>query len=248
MKTEQKKYNTLWEREWKIIHKIGPSVRSRNRILLRLFKKYIQNGSVLDSGCGDGTFLELLNREYGEKLEYDASDFSDAALKLTRELSFLRKTYLTDLEDETSFPKMKYDAVISSEVLEHINNWELALKNLLNLVKANGFIFITVPHGMKYFGTNDEFANHYRRFEIGQIENELKGLGFEIKESTCWGFPTYWLYYTIILNNTRPQENMSAKHITLKKIISTFLYLIFHIDDLFNNNLGRRLFIVAQKK
>ena len=120
--------------------------------------------------------------------------------------------------------------------------------NLSSILKPGGFLFITVPHGMKYWGANDEFAKHYRRFEIGQIQSELEELDYQILERICWGFPTYWLYYTLLLNNTNPKKNMGGQYSHLKKILSNTLYIIFHIDDLFKNNLGRRLFIVAQKK
>lgn len=248
MKSEQQKYDKLWNEEWKNLHKIGPSVKSRNRILLKLFKKYIKRGSVLDSGCGDGTFLEILNINYSDKLKYEGTDISRSAINLTNKFKFVSKTYITDLEKIKTFPKKKYDAVISSEVLEHVNEWKLALKNLSNVVEMNGYIFVTVPHGMKYWAVNDEFAKHFRRFEIGQIERELKILKFEVKESICWGFPVYWMYYTFILNNTDPKNNMSKKNSGLKKIFSNIMYALFHVDDLFNNNLGRRLFIVARKR
>jgi SAM-dependent methyltransferase len=242
-----KDYDKLWDNEWKSLHKIGPSVRTRNRILLRLFKKYIKRGSVLDSGCGDGTFLEILNEKYNNKLIYEGTDISKSALKLTKEFSFVKKTYITDVEEIKTFPKKEYTAVISSEVLEHIDKWKLALKNLITNVKKGGYIFITVPHGMKYWGKNDEFAGHYRRFEKNQIETELKKLGFTIKESIVWGFPIYWLYYTFILNNTDPKENMSSKNSLIKKIASNVLYILFYFDDIFNTTLGRRIFIVAKK-
>ncbi len=37
---QQEKYERLWENEWRDLHKIGPSVRTRNRILLRYFLKF----------------------------------------------------------------------------------------------------------------------------------------------------------------------------------------------------------------
>ncbi len=248
MKSEQNKYNGLWQKEWSVLHKIGPSVRSRNRILLKLIKKYIQRGTLLDSGCGDGTFFEILYREYREKLNYEGADISNIAIERVKELSFVKNTYIVDLEDKKSLPNKTYDAVISSEVLEHIKDWRLALENLLSSIKPKGYLFITVPHGMEYWSANDDFAKHYRRFEIGQIEDELKKQSYEVLESISWGFPTYWLYYTLLLNHTDPKENMSKKYYGLKRILSNILYIVFHIDDLFKNNFGRRLFIVAQRK
>lgn len=247
-KQEQVKYDMLWDKEWKDLHKIGPSARSRNRILLRLFKKYIKNGSVLDSGCGDCTFLDELHNCYRNTLRYDASDVSNKALKLASKFEFLDGTYQSDVTQFETLPKKKYTAVISSEVLEHIKDWKLALTNLVRVMDDKAYIFITAPHGMKYWGINDEFANHWRRFEKGQIERVLERLGLTIKESISWGWPIYWFYYTFILNHTSPESNMHNITSPLKVLISNILFHLFYIDDFFDTTKGRRLFITAQKK
>ena len=109
MISEQQKYDKLWNEEWKNLHKIGPSVRSRNRILLKFFKKYIKQGKVLDSGCGDGTFLDILNNNYSNRLDYEGTDISKSAINLTKKFDFVNKTYITDLEKINTFPKKKYD-------------------------------------------------------------------------------------------------------------------------------------------
>jgi SAM-dependent methyltransferase len=192
--------------------------------------------------------LQQLQQKYGASFTYEGADISEVALARVKNLRFVQATYTIDLENENLFIHKKYDAVVSSEVLEHIQNWKKALSHLLSLLKPQGLLFITVPHGMKYWSANDEFAHHYRRFEIGQIEEELAQQGYEVLERICWGFPLYWLYYTVLLNHTDPSKNMNSQYSLAKKRLSDFLYLLFHIDDLFNNSLGRRLFIVARKK
>ncbi len=172
MKKEQNKYNQLWLKEWGILYKIGPSVRSRNRVLLRLIKKYPMDGVVLDSGCGDGTFLDILHREYGKKLDYEGADISNVATELTQSLGFVKQTYIMNLENKNGFPKQKYDIVISSEVLEHISDWKLAVANLSSILNPKGFLFITVPHGMKYWNANDKFANQ-STYEMSEIFNKV---------------------------------------------------------------------------
>lgn len=246
-KGERRKYNKLWKKEWKSLHKIGPGLRTKNRILLKLFKKYTHKGSVVDVGCGDGTFLDLLHNHYSDTLSYEGTDISNEALALAKNFEFIQKIYLTDIVDKSSFPKKKYDVVVSSEVLEHIKNWKLGLRNMIDILENGGLIFITVPHGMKYWGPHDEFAKHYRRFEKGEIEKELERLGLEIEESICWGWPIYWLYYTFVLNKSDPKSAMKDIKSPLKVILSNLLYVLFHIDDLFNTIKGRRLFIVAWK-
>jgi SAM-dependent methyltransferase len=244
---QQEKYEQLWGNEWHDLHKIGPGVRTRNRILLRYFKRYIHAGSVFDSGCGDGNFLLFLHKHYQGNLEYHAGDISETAIAEIKDFDFVRQTVIIDVENTASLPKQKFTVVVSSEVLEHIERWQEALQNLSNLVDDHGYIFITVPAQMRYWSRHDDFARHYRRFEQGQIELALNNSGFEIKESWCWGWPAYWLYYTFFLKNIKPQSVMKNITSPIKRLASIILYALFYIDDLFNTKHGRRLFIIAKK-
>lgn len=244
---DQDRYNDLWKNEWHDLHKIGPSVRTRNRILIKFFRKYVHQGKILDAGCGDGSLLIELHKIYQNDLDYEAGDISNNALQILESFDFISSHYLIDLEQKSTLPSQKYIAVISSEVLEHIKDWKKAVNNIASLVEQNGFVFITVPAQMKYWGQHDEFALHYRRFEINEIEDYLRSQGFQVKESICWGWPFYWIYYSFFLNKTPPQLVMKEITSPIKKVISKILFSLFFIDDFFSTKWGRRLFIVAQK-
>jgi GT2 family glycosyltransferase/glycosyltransferase involved in cell wall biosynthesis len=61
-----------------------------------------------------------------------------------------------------------YDIVICNHVLEHVENAELALKELLRITKNNGFLQLSVPDPFRNLNTNDwgypkeEDHGHYR--------------------------------------------------------------------------------------
>jgi SAM-dependent methyltransferase len=243
----QGQYNQLWQNEWRELHQVGPSVRTRNRFLIRFFKKYLSSGSVIDTGCGDGQFLKLLYHSFGDRFSYTAGDISDQALQAVQKSGFIKDIWVIDVTFKETLPETKYSAVVSSEVLEHIEDWQTALTNITNLVNDKGYIFITVPALMKHWGIHDDFAHHIQRFEMGQIETVLEGLNFKILESTCWGWPMFDLYYRFILNRSAPESVMTAVTSPFKRMVSTCLYYLFFIDDLFKTSQGRRLFIAAQK-
>jgi|GEM_PF-872403 SAM-dependent methyltransferase len=243
----QESYDNLWKHEWRDLHKVGPGVRTRNRILLKYFKKYITSGSVLDAGCGDGSLLIKLHQVYQDSLEYDAGDISEEVLQIIRAQPFIGEIFLLDLEKSSTIPSKTYTAVICSEVLEHLKDWQLAVGYISTLLEKDGFLFITVPAQMKYWGPHDEFALHYRRFEIDEIENHLRQNGYQIKESKYWGWPFYWLYYTLILNRTPPKIVMREVTSPIKRFAANIFFSLFLIDDLFSTRWGRRLFLVAKK-
>ncbi len=244
----QETYDNLWKNEWRDLHKVGPGVRTRNRILTKLIMKYLSNGSVIDVGCGDGSLLIDLYDTFRNSFKYDAGDISDEVLQIIKAQKFIQHGFLLDLENKATLPKLTYTAAICSEVLEHLKKWETAIDNLSDLLDKDGFLFITVPAQMKYWGPHDDFALHYRRFEIGQIEEYLKTKGYVIKESKCWGWPFYWLYYSYVLNKISPKNVMEEVTSPFKRFSSNILFFLFHFDDLFSTKWGRRLFIVAQKR
>jgi 2-polyprenyl-3-methyl-5-hydroxy-6-metoxy-1,4-benzoquinol methylase len=244
----QSQYNILWKNEWQNLHKIGPSVRTRNRLLVNYFKKYVPAGIVIDVGCGDGQFLLKLFHSFGDRYEYAAGDISDQALQMVQQHDFIKDACVMDVTRKDTMPDKTYTAVVSSEVLEHIEDWQNALENLAGLVSPDGYMFITVPALMKHWGSHDVFAHHIRRFEIGQIEGSLQSLNFQVLETYCWGWPIYDLYYRFVLNKSAPESVMKTVTSPFKVFAATCMYYLFFLDDLFHTSKGRRLFIVAQKR
>ena len=79
-----------------------------------------------------------------------------------------------DIFDLDSFPVKKCETVICSEVLEHIPDWQNALRNLLCLAKKR--VIITVPHHRSYDVPGPPPAGHCNYWtDLG--DDCYKGLG-----------------------------------------------------------------------
>lgn len=249
----KKTYDNLWKNAWKDTTETGPSCRTRFRIMLGLFRKYRLKGSVLDVGCGDGNFLSMLVGINAKNKTHDfrlcGFDISNKAIELAKGKEFISDLFVGDLLDRKTLPKRKFDVIVCSEVLEHIDDYRKALENIAGLVKKGGKLLITVPHSMRYWTEHDKYAMHFRRYEKKEFENDMKRAGkggFEIKESFAWGCFMYNIYY-FFLGKSEPEKIM-GKPGMIKRIISSILYYIFMIDDLFAGKKGRRLFILAEKR
>ena len=122
-------YDTLRKRDWVSVTDIGPSARSRYRIIRRLLKRYRrqrhrQGLRVLDCGCGTGSLMKLL-RNSGYIIS--GSDFSAEAVRIAKQQLGPRPDIFTaDLTQRQSFGRRRYDAIVCSEVLEHIEDDETA--------------------------------------------------------------------------------------------------------------------------
>jgi len=73
-----------------------------------------------------------------------------------------------------------FDSVTVIEVLEHIDNDEKAFSEIARVVKQFGFLFFSVPLGMRFFNEVDAIAGHKRRYEIGEIVRLLSENNFRI--------------------------------------------------------------------
>jgi 2-polyprenyl-3-methyl-5-hydroxy-6-metoxy-1,4-benzoquinol methylase len=102
-------------------------------------------GSILDVGCGNG----IISMKLGE-LGYQVQgiDISEKAISKAKQINLLEnvKFDVVSAEELTASGKT-YDAIICSEVLEHLSEPAVLLKTLFNILKNNGKLIVTVPNG-----------------------------------------------------------------------------------------------------
>jgi SAM-dependent methyltransferase len=77
------------------------------------------------------------------------------------------------------FRTESFSHVVSSEVLEHVEDDRKALAEIARVTAASGVLIITFPHGQFYFACDDRYVKHFRRYELAEMENHLKEAGFD---------------------------------------------------------------------
>lgn len=111
----------------------------------------IESGSsVLDIGCGSGEFLEYLVSRKGN-LQVEGTDYSSEAVRMAAEKGFSTKPY--DVTSGTL--DSMYDYVTLFEVIEHVPDAELALKNIKNAFRNQ--LIISIPN-VGYIGSRLRLA------------------------------------------------------------------------------------------
>lgn len=127
-------------------HLVSWSHRRRFEVGLRL-ARHFAGKRVLDYGCGDGTFLALLQSgptPAAEALgaELDEAQVIDCHMRLGDRagLSFER---IAALEGEPH--REQYDGVVCMEVLEHVVNLDEVIERLWRLLKHDGRLLVSVP-------------------------------------------------------------------------------------------------------
>uniref|UniRef100_A0A1L8DZG6 Ubiquinone biosynthesis O-methyltransferase, mitochondrial n=1 Tax=Nyssomyia neivai TaxID=330878 RepID=A0A1L8DZG6_9DIPT len=110
---------------------------------------------ILEVGCGGGILTEALARLHAKVTGIDPSVelLSVAQEHVPPELA-KRVTYLQEtMEEHIVHNTGKYDAVVLSEVIEHVNDQENFLKLCIDAVKPRGSIFLSTLNktNMSYF-------------------------------------------------------------------------------------------------
>ena len=169
---------------------------------------------VLDLGCGEGRHVHGLYQMDG--LHIHGVDLHEPSLKKAQEgLDFLKKppeeeTGSVQLEtgDATAlrFEDDTFDAIICSEVLEHLPDYQAALAEMRRVLKPTGKLCITVPHAWPERicwqlapppnGYAFEPGGHIRIFDEVDLKVSVERIGFKLfKRHHAHGIhvPYWWL-------------------------------------------------------
>jgi len=124
-----------------------PHVEMRNRARLIINNINIKPGmSLLDAGTGPGLYALTLAKK--NKINVIGIDIDEAKLKDAKKISnSLNLNNISFQKGDLTKLKLnkKFDRIICSDVLEHIKDDELAIRNLSKVLKDDGFILFTFP-------------------------------------------------------------------------------------------------------
>jgi len=148
------------------------------RWLVSQFDPYLR-GTILEIGIGHGSYCSLL-RYRGQYLGVDIDQESVAAAR-TRfpgvpfaQCDILQRAALSSLVPNGA------DAVVSINVLEHIEKDEEALANVIHVIKQGGHLLLSVPALMMLYNELDRLAGHCRRYSTRRLREIIRRHPLEI--------------------------------------------------------------------
>lgn len=171
---------------------LSPAIYAQYKVVLPLMSRYI-HGKMIDLGCGDMPFRELLINQVDT---YDSLDLWPQCEDIT---------FVGDIEDMSIIEPCVYDSAICLEVLEHVPNPHQAIKEIRRILKPSGIVLISVPHLSRLH----DIPRDYFRFTSYGLTHLLQLAGFEIIDiktkggifcflghqlsiiimGCCWGIP-----------------------------------------------------------
>jgi len=112
-----------------------------NSVIRALHREHLpDNPLCLDIGSGNGELIELLRKEFKAKTK--ACDFTDALMRVEDQ-----QVDKIDLNRENlPYADECFDVITITEVIEHIENFRGAFREIYRCLKKEGVIVVTTPN------------------------------------------------------------------------------------------------------
>lgn len=149
--------------------------QSKYRVLLRWMSGRGRL-RVLNAGCGSGELSCLLAAAGHQVVGIDpGAEYVELARQRAGD-RFPDSAFVVSSIEGYDGPG-KFDAVVSTDVLEHIEDDRTAFTKLVELTRPGGLLLIAVPAGQWLFGFHDEQLGHFRRYSKASLR--------KLVSSTC---------------------------------------------------------------
>jgi SAM-dependent methyltransferase len=144
---------------------------------------------IMDIGCSSGFLIKEIKKVLPSSFVIGTDVVMGPLMKLA---STNPDTPLLHFDlTRCPLPDNSVDAVVLLNVLEHIENDELAVRQLFRILKPGGIAVIEVPAGPELYDIYDEHLMHYRRYRLSDLRRIFLDQKFSVLHQSHLGFFLY---------------------------------------------------------
>lgn len=158
--------------------------RSRAALIVWALRRHFPHAqSLLEIGCGTGNVLAAI-AQGAASARLAGSEPHAAGLALAARRA--PGAELLQMDARRIPYRDEFDVVGAFDVIEHIAEDELALREMFAACRPGGGVILTVPQHPWLWSYRDEFAQHRRRYSREDLLGKLAAAGFERPWSTSF--------------------------------------------------------------
>jgi SAM-dependent methyltransferase len=139
---------------------------------------------ILEIGCGFGTYTQYL-LQHGQVICADIDD--DCLGQVQRRYAgrdvLTVQLDLNDVEQIRNLGRYRFHSAFSTNVFEHIENDEGALRTVREAIAPGGRLCLIVPSHPSLYGYMDEQAGHFRRYTRQSVTRTLTDAGWSVQRT-----------------------------------------------------------------
>ena len=205
-------------------------------------------GEVLEIGSGIGNISQLViddgfnitlsdyNEEYCETLMHKFSD--DKNVRAILQIDLLH----ADFENQYAELLGRFDSIFLLNVIEHIEDDELSIKNCKYLLKSGGHLIVLAPANSSLYCNLDKELGHHRRYSLSTLTSLLRKAEFNIMSGSYFNFTGIagWWFFGKIMKRKKIGGEMAA--------FNGIVPIAKFIDKLIGKHAGLSIIITGVKQ
>lgn len=202
-------------------------------------------GKILEIGSGVGNISDFFIKD---KQSIYLSDIRSNYRSILEKKFNLSSGRVLDIDIAHPDFNQKYTSLLSSfdsvfalNVVEHIKEDDLAIKNMLSLLKPGGQMIILVPAYQSLYNAIDLSLEHFKRYNKKTLSALMRKYA-PIKKTfyfNATGILAWWISGKILRHKTIPAGEM--------KLYNTFVPVFKLVDTLIAKKMGLSVICVIQK-
>ena len=241
-------------------HELDPAFAARAALILR----HVQPagaGRILDVGCGRGFYTRAIAALYPQAAVVGVDSSKDYLTAATEQTRGMAVQFARADARSLPFASGEFDAIVCSEVLEHIVEDGAVLMELSRVLRGEGLLLISVPNRQypfmwdplnwmlgRVFGTHVPahiwwlagiWADHVRLYTSAELTGRVRAAGFALENlwfttPRCLPFAHFLLYgigKNIIERGFLPSCNRFDQEQGNSRLLRWARSLLFTFDD-----------------
>ncbi|WP_310396150.1 class I SAM-dependent methyltransferase [Hymenobacter sp.] len=179
--TYEAKYHQLEEQHWWFA--------SRRDVVYDLIRslRLPVSAAILEIGCSGGPLMQRLSAAGYSDLT--GIDVSVPAIELAQARGVPHVSVMDGAA--LAFGDARFDVVIASDVLEHIEDEAQALREWARVLKPGGQLLVFVPAHAHLWSEHDVVNHHFRRYSRPGLLAALERAGLRAQRSSFWNAALY---------------------------------------------------------
>jgi SAM-dependent methyltransferase len=209
------------------------------------FRPYLR-GRILEVGIGHGYYSGMLS-EFGDYLGVDHDVESVAEARAAFPAQRFAPCDILQRDQLRALLPSGADAIVSINVLEHIEDDAKAIANLVDTLNPGGHLLLSVPALMMLYNDLDRLAGHCRRYTTSGMKALLAELPVEIVK-LCYFNPIGGLGWWV--NSLKRYQSLNEGGINSQiRVFDRYVVPVSRaVDPLFRPFFGQSVTCIARRK